>query len=114
MSYYRVDFSTATNEDLRQSFQITDRAGTPINLTGAALHMDVADQPGHRALQATTDNGLIVLSGAPAGTFELAVPATLMRGLPPGVYQHDLLLLRGDRTMRVWSGTLSLARGVTQ
>ena len=63
---------------------------------------------------AATANGRIALSDAVAGRFELAVPAATMRTLAPGGYQHDLLLTFPDgRIHRVWTGTLTLSRGVT-
>jgi hypothetical protein len=114
-AFYRINFQSANNEDLRQVFVLTDDAGAPFDLTGAALHMDIEAFNGADVLEATTANGRIALSDAPAGRFELAVPAATMRTLAPGSYQHDLLLTFADgRVHRVWTGALTLSRGVTE
>ena len=112
---YRVNLQTANNEDLRQVFVLTDTSAQAIDLTGATLAMDIESFDGNDVLEATTANGRIVVVDAPAGRFELAVPAAAMRALPAGSYQHDLLLtLAGGRVHRVWAGSLTLARGVTE
>lgn len=114
-AYYRVDIQSANNEDLRQAFVLADDSAQALDLTGAALAMDLETFEGTDVLEATTANGRIVVHGATAGQFELAVPAAAMRTLPPGSYQHDLLLTLADgRVHRVWTGTLTLARGVTE
>ena len=114
-AYYRINFETANNEDLRQVFALTDDAGAPFDLTGAVLRMDIESSDGVDAVEATTTNGRIAIANAVGGQFELAVPAATMRGLAPGGYQHDLLLTFPDgRVHRVWTGTLTLSRGVTE
>jgi hypothetical protein len=112
---YRINFQTANNEDLRQAFVMTDSAQAPFDLTGASLRMDLDAFNGTDVLEATTSNGRIVIHNAAAGQFELAVPAATMRTVPPGSYQHDLLLTFADgRVHRVWTGTLTLSPGVTE
>jgi hypothetical protein len=111
-AFYRVDFQSSNNEDLRQAFVLTDEAGTPIDITGAALRMGVETAAGRDALEATTANGRIVVSDAPAGRFDLAIPAAVMRTLAEGAYRHDLVLESGGTTRRVWAGTLTLGQGV--
>ena len=112
-AYYRVDFQVSNTEDLRQQFELTDTAGTPVDLTGASLRMDIASMSGADALQASSANGRIAISDAAAGRFEVAIPAADVRGLLPGTYRHDLLLSHADSVRRVWSGTISLSQGVT-
>lgn len=112
-AHYRVDFQSASNEDLRQLFEITDTSGEPIDLTGATLRMGLEAIAGPAQLEASTANGRIEIVEAAAGRFELAIPAATIEGLPPGSYRHDLLLDRSGSTLRVWSGTLTLSQGVT-
>lgn len=112
---YRVNFEIANTEDLRQAFSLTDSAAAPIDLTGAQLKMAIEPLAGAGLVEASTSNGRIGLANAPAGQFELQVPASVMRTLAPGSYRHDLLLtLASGHVHRVWSGALTLARGVTQ
>ena len=111
--YYRIDFQFANNEDLRQSFAVSDGAASPINLTGANLKMDIQSQTGSRVLEVSLANGRIAITNAAQGQFALAIPATTMRTLPAGSYRHDLLLVRGAETKRVWEGFLTVNAGVT-
>lgn len=112
-AHYRVNFTCADNEDLRQPFVLTDSAGTLIDLTGATMRMRLERVPGGDAVDATTTNGQIILTDAPHGAFEVAIPASVMAAREPGVYQHDLVLTLAGRTTRIWSGSVDLNRGVT-
>ena len=111
---YRVDFESANNEDLRQAIALTDTAAMPVDLTGASLRMDITAVDDAATIEASSANGRLVVADAPAGRFEVAVPAASMRSLPPGSYRHDLVVDFADgRVQRVWTGTLTLAAGVT-
>ena len=112
---YRVNFQIANTEDLRQSFALTDSDAVPIDLTGAQLRMGLEIVPGQSALEASTANGRIVVAAATVGQFVLAIPAASLHPLGPGVYQHDLIVtLASGHIHRVWTGALTLQRGVTQ
>jgi hypothetical protein len=110
---YRVDFSAATNADLRQSFALTDTSGTAIDLTGVTLALAFEREPNAPVLHATIANGRIVITNAAQGRFDLAVPAAALAPLTPAHYQHDLLLIRAGRVDRLWTGTLRLDDGIT-
>jgi hypothetical protein len=120
-AFYRVSFDTANNEDLRQSFALSDETGIPINLTGAQLNMGIDPIPAlgpasgaaTPALEASVGNGRIVLANPTAGQFAIAIPAAVMRTMSPGSYRHDLILtLASGEVHRVWAGSLTLQQGV--
>ena len=114
-AYYRVNFEGATNEDLRQGFKLTDTEGAPVSLSGATLRMEVDNLANDDVLEASLANGRIVVTNAAQGEFSVAVPASVMAAVAPGVYRHDLLLTRPDGSIqRIWEGTLTLNRGVTE
>mgnify|MGYP000918996071 CR=1 FL=1 len=113
-AFYRVSFTSANNEDLRQAFALASEAGSPVDLTGASLRMGLADLSGAARLEASTGNGRVTITNAANGSFELLIPASLMGTLPEGIYRHDMVLAMAGRTQRIWTGTLSLAQGVTQ
>lgn len=113
-AYFRVDFQSSNNEDLRQAFQLTDQAGAPLDITGAVLRMGLETAGGRDALEATTVNGRIAIIEATAGRFDLAIPASVMRTLPEGAYRHDLIIDSAGSIRRVWTGTLTLSQGVSQ
>lgn len=111
-AFYRVDFQASNNEDLRQGFVLTDTAGTPLDITGAVLRMGIETTAGRDVLEASTANGRILITDAPAGRFDLAIPAALLATLHEGAYRHDLLLNNAGTVRRVWAGTLTLGQGV--
>lgn len=111
-AYYRVDFQASNNEDLRQGFILTDNAGAPLDITGAGLRMGIETSTGLDILEASTTNGRIAIVDAPAGRFDLAIPAAIMATLREGAYRHDLLLESTGTIRRVWTGTLTLGQGV--
>ncbi len=110
---YRVNLDMATNEDLRQTFKLTDSLDAPVDLGGATLAMVLEPLDGGGGLELSTANARIVVLDAAAGEFELRVPAADMALVVPGVYRHDLLLRRDGRTHRIFEGTLTLVDGVT-
>jgi hypothetical protein len=113
-AFYRVTFEAANTEDLRQAFALTDSSDSPVDLTGAQLQMGVETAVGVDAIAASTGNGHIIVHNAAAGLFSIAIPAAVMRTLPAGAYQHDLLLTLAGRVQRIWTGTLTLSRGITE
>lgn len=114
-AYYRVNFEIATNEDLRQAFALTDSAAVPVSLTGSSLKMDIEFQSGVDVLELTIANSRIAVTNAAAGEFTIQVPASVIGTLAAGSYQHDLVLTQANGEVhRVWAGTLTLVRGVTE
>ena len=113
-AHYRVDLRAANNEDLRQAFALSDQTPAPLDLTGASLRMTAELLSDWTTFEISTGNGRITLANAAAGQFEISVPAAVMRTLSPGSYRHDLLLTMASGAVhRVWSGALTLERGVT-
>ena len=110
---YRVNFRIANNEDLRQVFRVTDSAGVAVNLTGATMSMSIETPPTVDVVSATTANGRIVLTDPTGGYFTLAVPVSVISALAAGIYNHDLVAVIAGATMRLWTGTLHLSRGIT-
>lgn len=112
-AYFRVIFSVANNEDLRQGFALSDQNGNPVDLTGATLRMGIDGLDESSLIEASTANGQVVVTDAVQGQFEIAIPASVMATLKVGVYRHDLILNASGQQRRIWSGTLDLAQGVT-
>ena len=67
---------------------ITDRDGTPTNLTGAALRWmakeRIDDLDAAAKLTATSAGGTIVIVDAPTGSIRFAIPAATMDALTAG------------------------------
>jgi hypothetical protein len=113
--FYRVDLQVAQNEDLRQAFQLADADGRAVDLAGATLKMDVRRRADNAlAFALTLANGRLVVVDAAAGHFRLDVPVAVIAAQTPGAYLHDLVLVKGGETTRVWHGTLHILKGVTQ
>ena len=113
-TFYRVNIHMANNEDMRQGFALTDTAGVPVDLSSASLKMDIETPADTDAIEISTGNGRIELTAPQQGQFEIQVPASLMRTIPEGVYRHDLLLDHAGGIRRIWEGSLTLSRGVTE
>ncbi|MCB1485613.1 MAG: hypothetical protein KDJ17_12050 [Hyphomicrobiaceae bacterium] len=113
-AHYRVTFNAANNEDLQQGFALTDQDGVPISLAQTQLRMALADLSGTERLEASTQNGHVVITSESGGQFELLIPASQMATLPEGIYRHDMILTTASATRRIWTGTLALVEGVTQ
>ena len=112
---YRVNFQISCTEDLRQGFQLTDKSGAPVDLTGAALRMGIEVASAPTAFEVSTGNGRIVLDAASSGRFSIAIPAADIATLGQGVHAHDLLVtFATGHVHRVWQGALTLDRGIAR
>lgn len=113
-AFYRYGIEAANNADFRRAFQIADAAGTPKNLTGCALKMQVRDKLGSLILEASTAGGTITITSAAEGKFSIAVPAATMAAVSAGTYRHDMLWTKADGSVyRLWLGTFAVLEGVT-
>ena len=84
-----------------------DPAGVLIDLTGYAAQMRAAVSKGEApVLQASTDNGQIVIEGA-LGVVMIDLPASLTDSLEPGQYVYQLdLTSPGGQVTRLLEGAL--------
>lgn len=110
---YRVDFEVPNNEDFRYAFALTDEAGAPVNLAGAAFRMDVEARSGADVLSLTTANRKVALDAA-TGRIDLIVPAADMATLRESYHTHDMLMTLGGQTTRLWVGGFNIIQGVTE
>lgn len=113
-AYYTVDISASNNADFRQSFVLTDNAGTPLDLTGATFEMDIRDASGTELLSATSANSRVAITNAAAGAFSITILAADLSPIAGGEYVHDLLMRQAGKTSRIWAGAFYLAEGVSQ
>jgi len=104
--------SAATNTaDWKTQFQFNDAdSGDLIDFTGASIEIDVKDFDGCRRIQASVDNGKIVIVST--GIFELDIPVTEMKCLCPGSYKIGGVYSLNDETISLFTGTLSIIDGV--
>lgn len=110
---FRVDFEVANNEDFRYAFVITDAEGAPVDLAEATFRMHVETSAGDDVLVLTTENDRIAVDGA-AGRIDLIVSAADMAQLVENYHRHDMLMLNGTQTTRLWLGGFSIVQGVTE
>jgi hypothetical protein len=111
MRTYKVDFIAAANADLREGFSLTE-GGAALDLSAATWRMQIVDAAGAVKLTLTLGAGVTIDVGTP-GYVLVTVLASQWAGIAPGTYKHDLLLMRGTKTDRVFYGTLDLRDGVT-
>jgi hypothetical protein len=114
MALFTVEFQAATNADWEDNFEVTDAAGDPIDLTGAAFEMDIRRADGTQLIELTTAAGTLPILNAAQGVFGVKVLAATMVTLAPGTYQLDCLVAQSGQTLRLFEGRLFLEKGITQ
>jgi len=112
MAYYEVDFAVANNEDWFESFEMATE-GEILDLTDVDLQMDVKSRDGKKVIFSLLTGDGISIDDAENGRFSIYVSRATIQEKPPGRYVHDMLLMRGGRTERLWSGGLRIIKGVT-
>lgn len=102
----------------RDTIELTDgETGDPIDLTGASIVLEVADDCGRTVLSATTDNGKVVIvtddSGNPVlGAAEFVFTRDEMTALCPGTYRLGGTVTIDDDTEQLFFGTVPVIDGV--
>jgi hypothetical protein len=108
--YYPLSAAT-NNADWKTQFQFTDAdSGELIDFTGAMIEIEVKDFDGSQKIEATTDNGKIVIQST--GIFELDIPASEMANLRPGSYKIGGRYVLSGETVSLFTGTISVIDGV--
>jgi hypothetical protein len=103
--------SATNNADWKTQFQFTDAdSGELIDFTGAMIEIEVKDFDGSQKIEATTDNGKIVIQST--GIFELDIPASEMANLRPGSYKIGGRYVLSGETVSLFTGTISVIDGV--
>ena len=108
-----LNSAATNNSDWRTQFQFTDgETGDLIDFTGAVIEIEVRDFDGCLKIEATTDNGKIVIVST--GIFELTVDDSEMANLCPGTYQVGGVYRLNDETISLFTGSLAIASGVAR
>jgi hypothetical protein len=107
------NLEAATNADWRQPFEARDADGALLNLTGAAIQMDVRTSAGEAILDLSLGHGLKITSAA-SGWFEVEVAAAVMSALPLGVHRFDILIEIDGLRQTAARGTVHVREGVTE
>jgi hypothetical protein len=74
---------------------------------------DIETRAGADVLSLTTENGRVTVD-AGAGRIDLVVAAADMAPLVENYHRHDMLMLKGGQTTRLWAGGFSILQGVTE
>lgn len=89
-----------TNADFDAAFSFQSADGTPLNLTGASVRMDVRKTPGAAdAVLSLWPGAGIDLSEAATGRVKISVPHATMGAIVPGVYASTLTRKIGQSIM---------------
>lgn len=88
-----VEFSVVQGADLKISLVVSDDAGTPINITGASVKMQVRQNYGTSSILAESSTALgdITIVGA-SGQINIAMPGSKTGALPVSDYVGDVFL----------------------
>lgn len=95
--------TVSNNADWNESFNVFNGA-VPANLTDVTFRMQMRSLGGNIAfIDAGALPGEMVINGNPTfGVMTVRVPAERLRGIPPGVYIRDIIMLRGGE--RIYAG----------
>lgn len=97
--------------DWSDVIELTDAdTGDAIDLSGATIVVEVADDCGRRVLSATTGNGKVVV--LEAGKAEFTFTRAEMAQLCPGSYRVGGTVTIGGTTEQVFFGTVPVVDGV--
>lgn len=95
----------------RDVIELTDgETGDLIDLTGADLVIEVADDCGRTVLSATTDNGKVTVIST--GAAEFVFTRDEMAALCPGTYRLGGTVTIDDETEQLFFGTVPVIDGV--
>jgi hypothetical protein len=112
-----VDISITNEADVSLPFIWTDDGGTPIDITGCNMLMQVRSDAASSsvALELSTYNGAIVITSPAAGAFTVNFAYTKLLGMKVGVYAQSLIQIGPDsKRTPVWGGSLTLSDGPTR
>ncbi len=101
-----------TNVTFAKAFAYQSSTGTPVDLTGSTLSMQVRSSAANptRAFPV-----VVTITDAPNGGFSVSIDAAQLATAPAGTYVHDLVRLRPDGvTEQIWTGTMVVTAGVTR
>lgn len=113
-----VNISTTSDADFERAFAY--KAATsllPIDLSGSSLHLMARSNVNSAevSIDASTANGLIVITNAVAGKFLLMFPISILGRLPAREYVHSLIRTRIDgKKVEIWHGEIKHAIGPTR
>ncbi len=102
-----------TNVTFAKAFQYTAADGvTPVDLTGSTLSMQVRASASDPISVVPV---VVTVTDPLNGRFTVSIPAASLANVQPKTYVHDLVRLRPDGVKeQVWSGTMTIAAGVTR
>ena len=100
------------NVTFARGFQYTTSVGTPVDLTGSTLTMQVRATAADPVVPFPV---AVVITDALNGRFTVSIAAAALLTVQAKTYVHDLVRLRPDGTReQVWSGSMTVTAGVTR
>lgn len=107
-----VDFSAANNGPWKLRFNLT-REGQPWDVEDyeARMQMRASAAADVAAAEFSTAVGTLRVDGT---ALVLDAPRGITLGIPAGAYVYDVLMTRGDETIRAIEGTITVKQGVTR
>jgi hypothetical protein len=116
-AFYSGVMNIAKNEDWIVPFVYREPSGTPINLAGSTLKLEIRRQESdHEALVSISSpqNG-ITITNAAQGEFTILINRTLLARVAPGNYVTDLVrLMPTGLQERIWEGAAVVVEGTTR
>lgn len=121
MSLTQVDYLIRTNEDWRDSLELTTgepESAVPVDLTGSTFRAEIRSAPDLLTviLEASTENDRLVISDpATDGILSWNISTSVMAQLKPGLYVYDIVWTQPNGVVDTFvAGNITIERGVTR
>jgi hypothetical protein len=111
-----VNLQTSSDADFLRTFDYKTALGVGIDIFGVTMRMMVRKNAEDvtALMELSTSSGDIVIINTPTGRFSLRIPFAKLLELPPGEYEHSLIMTSGGIRTPIWRGTLTHKAGPTR
>ena len=107
----RLDITCRKGDTFNLVINVTDAAGTAVDLTTYSFKMEV------RATDTSEDsvitNDQLTITGTSGGVITITIPANIMAGITSGLYTYDLQTIVAGVTQTWLQGVLQVNEDVT-
>ena len=110
----RKDIEIRDNSSYRLEFQWLNRDGTPKDISGSQVKMQIRNEPGGETLHGTWTNGNGFVFDGPSGSIALTIPKSATSVFNFNTATYDIAITWPDTSTDViLYGDVAMVRGVT-
>ena len=107
----RLDITCRKGDTFNLVINVTDSAGTAVNLSTYSFKMQVKETDTSSTNVISNDD--ITITGTAAGVLTVTIPSTVMTSVSSGLYAYDLQTINAGVTQTWLTGVLKVNEDVT-